>query len=91
MVIPFPYIEKTKTLNLIFSETTHRNWKKIQGCFFSLVSLISYKNIGGGRDRKNELKNFTLINYVPLRNLNINKQGYLFAVSCMYLEAVVKE
>ena len=86
MVIPFPYIEKTKTLNLIFSETTHRNWKKIQGCFFSLVSLILYKNIGGGRDRKNET-----LDYVPLRNLNINKQGYLFAVSCIYLEAVVKE
>ena len=47
MVIWFPYEDITKTLNVIFSETTHRNCKKISKMlFFSLVSLISYKKVG---------------------------------------------
>lgn len=45
----------------------------------------------GGNFRKNGPKIFTLMDYVALSSLNMNKQDYLFAVADVYLETPVKE
>ena len=45
----------------------------------------------GGNFRKNGPKIFTLMDYVALSSLNMNKQDYLFAVADVYLETLVKE
>lgn len=45
----------------------------------------------GGNFRKNGPKIFTLMDYVALSSLNMNKQDYLLAVADVYLETLVKE
>lgn len=81
----------TKILNLIFSEATDRNFKKTSWIPFCIGISHLIQKYAWGELQENGPKIFTLMDYVALSSLNMNKQDYLFAVADVYLETLVKE
>lgn len=76
---------------MIFSEATDRNFKKTSWIPFSIGISHLIQKYAWGELQENGPKIFTLMDYVALSSLNMNKQDYLFAVADVYLETLVKE